>query len=258
MGRSRKIKKNILLKKKQGPNAVAGIKYFVFVVFPVIAFVAIIYFMSVAAKKAFTVTEVVFSGNEHLTDGELMSLTGLTGKENLIALSGAKVAEKMAESPWVRSIKVRKEFPCGLHIQVKESEPFALLDMKGRLFIIDERGKMLQELKNSPVPFLPVISGTPFGKEGVFSEALNLVRVIKEKGLMYEKDQIEIIAYKPNDLTVKLDGVAIKVGVGDYEDKLMRLMDLEREIKNRKMRVDYIDLRFARRAFVKPMKGVAH
>ncbi len=258
MGRSRKIKKNILLKKKQGPNAVAGIKYFVFVVFPVIAFVAIIYFMSVAAKKAFTVTEVVFSGNEHLTDGELMSLTGLTGKENLIALSGAKVAAKMAESPWVRSIKVRKEFPGGLHIQVKESEPFALLDMKGRLFIIDERGKMLQELKNSPVPFLPVISGTPFGKEGVFSEALNLVRVIKEKGLMYEKDQIEIIAYKPNELTVKLDGVAIKVGVGDYEDKLMRLMDLEREIKNRKMRVDYIDLRFARRAFVKPMKGVAH
>lgn len=255
---NRKIERDVVVKKKMGMNLFLRIKYFVFTVFPVIALVAFIYFLSITVEPLFHIKKVIFTGNQHLTDEELKNFAGLKGNENLMAISSSKIFKKMIEPPWIRSVSIRKEFPDKLYIHIKEAEPFALLDIKGRLFIIDDRGKMLQELKDSPIPFLPVISGTPFGEKEVFLEALNLTRAIKDRGLLFEKDHIEIIADKLQEMSINLDGVVVKVGVGDYKDKLLRLMDLEKEIKKRNIHVDYIDLRFANRAIVKPMNEVIH
>jgi cell division protein FtsQ len=258
MKSKRKSRKNVIVRKNRNAKIITKIKYFVFIVFPVIILVVGSYFVFITIKSTFQIKNIVFTDNEHLTDEELKKLAGIKGRENLIMVSGSKIFSKMVKSQWLRSVSIRKEFPDTLHIRIKEAEPFALLDIKGRLFIVDERGKMLQELKESPIPFLPVISGTPFRNKDVFSEALNFVRVIREKGLLFEKDHIEIIAHEPQEMSVNLDGVFVKVGVGDYEDKLLRLMEMEEEIKRRKIHVDYIDLRFENRVVVKPVKEVIH
>ena len=52
---------------------------------------------------------------------------------------------------------MRKQFPDTLSLVIKESEPFALLDMKGHLFLVDEKGNLLEELRDDSIPFLPVI-----------------------------------------------------------------------------------------------------
>ena len=253
---NRKIKNNLTGRKNHMTGLVSKVRYSAFIAFPVIALAAFIYFISISIGQTFHVERFVFTGNEHLSDEELKNLAGFTGNENLLTISNNKIFEKMIGSPWIRSVSIRKELPDSLHILIKEAEPFALFDLKGRLFIVDEKGKMLEELKDTSVPFLPVITGTPFGKKEVFSEALNLVRAIKDKGLLFEKEHIEIIAYKPQEMSVNLDGVVVKVGAGDYEDKLDRLIELEGEIKKRNIHVDYIDLRFANKAVVKPVNEV--
>jgi len=50
--------------------------------------------------------------------------------------------------------------------------------------------------------------------------------------------------------------VVIRMGQGDYERKLSRLLALEDEIKKRQIAVDYVDLRFANRVVVKPISEV--
>jgi len=52
------------------------------------------------------------------------------------------------------------------------------------------------------------------------------------------------------------DGVVVKIGSGEYEEKLARLADIEQEIKQRNISVDYIDLRFANRVLVSPVNQV--
>ena len=47
--------------------------------------------------------------------------------------------------------------------------------------------------------------------------------------------------------------VPVKVGVGGYEEKIERLIKLEKDIKAMGVPIDYIDLRFERKAIVKPM-----
>ena len=97
-------------------------------------------------------------GNRHLTDDELKAFAGIHSGESLVMVSSTKVAQGLLKSPWVRSVNVRKEFPDTVLLQIKEAEPFALLDMSGHLFLIDEKGNLLEELKDDSVPFLPVIT----------------------------------------------------------------------------------------------------
>lgn len=252
-----RIKKNSKQNSYAGKSRISGLleklRPAAFVALPVVFVAATAWVVFSGAGSAFSLRQVNFTGGNHLTDEELMAVSGLKKGENLLILSSKNIHVKMLGSPWVRAVSVRKELPDRLQIAVTETEPFALLDMKGRLFIVDEKGKMLEELKDSPVPFLPVITGNPFAQKEVFAEAINFAGAIKEAGLLSRKDHIEIIADKPQEMAANMDGMVVKVGTGDYGAKLARLLELEEEIRSRHIPVDYIDLRFANKVVVKPV-----
>lgn len=199
------------------------------------------------------IQKVVFIDNKRLTEDELTELIGSQINRSLLTVSCAKISKRMLRSPWIRSANVRKEFPGTLSITIQEAEPFALLDMHEHLFLIDERGKFLEELKDDAVPFLPIIVSDPYRSTECFAEALNLVRLMNNKGLTAGKSHIEVIARKPHELSVEMDEVTVRIGVGDYEGKLERLMHLEGDLHARNISVDYIDLRFGDKAIVKPI-----
>lgn len=255
MRKNKKTRKNVAVNRHKAGVFIRATKYFGFVVLPVLMVVAAIYSVS-GIKAAFLIRSVVITGNDHLTDDELKTMAGLGADDNLITVSGRRISSKMMESPWIRSVAVRKEFPDRLLIHISEAEPFALLDMKGKLFIVDDRGTMLEELRDIAVPFLPVISSNPYQEKGAFQEAIILAKAIKNTGLLSGKDHIEIISHKSQEMSVNIDGVVVKVGEGEYEEKLARLADIEQEIKSRNIPVDYIDLRFANRVLVSPVNEV--
>lgn len=208
------------------------------------------------STRIFMVSEVVFTGSTHLAETELRHLSGIRTGEGLLVLSARDVAERLKKSPWIRNVGVRKEFPRTVRVMIDESSPFAILEMKGKSFLVDDRGELLEELKDA-IPFLPVISGDPFKNRDNFLEALALARVVKDKKIAAEKSRVEIIADKgPQDISMVIDNVVVKIGRGDYEQKLTRLFELEDEIKRRAITVDYVDLRFANRVVLKPMNGV--
>ena len=256
MRTNKKTRKNVVANTLRGRRFIGAVKYFGFVVLPVIVIMALIYLASGIVKSVFQVRSVVITGNEHLSDEELKNMAGLGNAENLILVSSRKISLKMMESPWLLSVSVRKEFPDRLLIHIREAEPFALLDMKGKLFIVDDRGTMLEELRDMAVPFLPVISSDPYREKGAFLEAIDLAKAIKNTGLLSRKDHIEIISHKPQEMSVNIDGIVVKVGEGEYEEKLARLTDIEEEIKDRNISVDYIDLRFANKVLVSPVNEV--
>ena len=73
------------------------------------------------------------------------------------------------------------------------------------------------------------------------------------KGFSSEADRIEIIAHRPEELSVTVDQTVVKMGAGDYEEKIERLAQLEGDIRKMGIMVDYIDLRFADKAIVKTL-----
>jgi cell division protein FtsQ len=209
-------------------------------------------------KSLFPVRQIVFNGNRHLSDDELRALAGVHSHDSLIVLSSSRIIRNLLRSPWIRSVSIRKDLPDTLSMTIKEAEPFALLEMEKHLFLVDEQGKLLEELRENSTPFLPVITGDPYKEKDALIEAIRLAKAIREKGLSSGQDRIEIVAHKSHELAVTLDGIVVKIGAGGYDEKLDKLLYLEEDIKRLGIPVDYIDLRFAGKAIVKPAtdKGI--
>lgn len=229
------------------------IKY-ILLPFLIIAMILLLrYGLHELGRGLFSIRKVEFIGNKHLSEKELKTLSGITEKH----ISTKSIRENLMKSPWIRDVSIRIDLPETLKIRIGETEPFALLEIKGRPFLIDDNGRLLEELRGEAVPFLPVILADPYKNRESFTEALNLAKVLKAREIAKERNRVEIIANKEKeDISVVIDGVVIKVGYGKYEEKFERLLELEEEIKKRAMAVEYIDLRFSDNVIVKPVKEV--
>lgn len=211
-----------------------------------------------AGARMFPVREILFSGNTHMTEAELNTLAGVRPGDGLFSVSSRAVSSRLLQSPWIRTAIIRKDLPDRLMIRVSEAIPFAILDRKGHPFLIDEKGRLLEKIESDSVPFLPIISADPERMHESFIEAIRLAAVVKERKIATERNRVEIIANvkTPEELSLVVDSVVIKIGRGDYEQKLERLFALEEEIRKRMVTVDYVDLRFANRVVVKAISEV--
>jgi cell division protein FtsQ len=211
-------------------------------------------FYLVAESGVFSLRSVEFRGNTQLSRRDLMTLMGVEMGENLLKLPAREMAGYLEHSPWVRDAKLRKEYPDRLIVKVEESVPHALLRNSRGLFLLDEEGRVLEKLAGEPPAFLPVIVDASGRKEGAFAEALALASAVRDMGLLREKESVEIAGFEhgAEGMTMRVDGMQVRMGQGMYAEKLARLMELSPEIRRRAEKVQYVDLRFKDRVVVKP------
>jgi len=204
----------------------------------------------------FTLRKVLIYGNRHLGYVSVVELAGLKGGENLLTLDLERVYERLHSSAWIRSVSMRKELPETLVIRIEESKPVALLQSGEGLFVVDSEGLLLERVSEAPVYFLPVIVHGAADGSVEFNEAVKLASAINDIKDAREIQLVEIAGLEDGarNMVVRLDGIDIKVGEGNYREKLVRYFELSREIDRRNIDVDYIDLRFANRVVVKPVE----
>jgi cell division protein FtsQ len=208
------------------------------------------------SSRVFALKEVACLGNRYLSDAELREMGGIEDGENLFALSSHKKAARLMESPWIKEVGVRKDFPHGLMVKIEEAVPRAILKTRDGLMLVDTGGVVLEELNGRHEFFLPVIVGSRESRGPAFHEALSLAGVIQDMGIMSTASEVEITGYERGveDLSVSINGLLVLIGEGEYEEKLNMLMELTDEIKTRMSDIDYfVDMRFNDRVVVKPM-----
>jgi cell division protein FtsQ len=211
-----------------------------------------------AQSSFFDLRAITFFGNKHLSEDELKALMGIEEGEKIWRVSLRELAESLSYSPWIKDLSLRKEYPRSLHVRIVEAVPVALLKKGRSMYLIDDEGMELEGLEGESVPFLPIIVGDPAVNSRAFSEAVSLAEVIRDFGLSAKKGRVEIKGMERgvNYLEVYIDKLLVKVGQGEYDEKLSRLFDLTEEIRRRDINVEYVDLRFEDRVVVRPAKEV--
>lgn len=204
-------------------------------------------------SSVFSIREYEFRGNKYLSDRELMGVMAVTGGENIFSTSSARLAGVLQGSPWVRKVSVRKEFPHKMVFLVDESAPQAVLEDNGSSYIVDAQGKVLQKLSGRPTVVLPVIIGSKDANARGYLKAVELAGVLRDDGVGKESGGVEITGMErgAHELTIKLDGVRIKIGEDRFREKLAAFDELKDKITGLEIAVDYVDLRFADRVIVR-------
>jgi cell division protein FtsQ len=229
-----------------------------------LVFIAAFTGMYFFVRSFFTVKDVVFVGNRYVKNEELKSLVKVNKNDELFGLSGKEIYQRLKKSAWVRDAVVRRELTGRMVINISEAVPVAILSVAERPYLIENEGRILEQMKEGTALFLPVIKDIhPNQNRDAYMEAIKFVMVLHNKkgGISgsfsgsFGGSDIEITGHRPEDITLKLDNISIKVGAGDFDKKLERLQFVKDEIQRRNMSVEYIDLRFANKIIVKPLGG---
>lgn len=205
----------------------------------------------------FPLKQIVITGNKNLSSRRIISVLGVKTGANMLDLSKKQLAWTLSQEPWVKRVSLRNEVLNGrLYIKVKEREPFVLIQRDGGVWIADVQGRLLEELAPGASKILPVIYADVKNYRETFKEAILFARRLKDKG--YFSQPIAINAScPPEDLSMELNGMDVKVGYGNYRRKLDKLEELQSEVERRGIHASSMDLRFANRVIVSPVAEVA-
>jgi cell division protein FtsQ len=215
----------------------------------------------VASTDALTVTRITVSGNAKLSHGEVIALLdGLRGR-NMVFLNLEDWREKLTASPWVADAVLRRVLPGTVDVFISERQPIGVGRIGGALYLIDPRGAIIDEFGPNYADFdLPIIDGLSVAHtDGLLVDAARaalaarlLTSVARHPSLAKRVSQIDVS--DPRDVMVILKGDTAMVRIGDdqFAERLQSYVDLSPALREKVPEIDYVDLRFDERVYVRP------
>jgi len=191
---------------------------------------------------------------------EIVTLAGIRPGDSMLGLDLGAVVARLSKNPWLEQVQVRRYFPHTLSITLSERTPQAVANV-GCLYYLDEKGVLFKSLAEGDRLDFPLITGftaeelakDPKGCQDALKSALQLIGTLK-KGGVFSLDDISEIHYSKGygfTLFTMEGGVPVKLGNGDFSDKLTRLAGIYKELQPQMQALDYIDLDYADKIIVK-------
>ena len=216
----------------------------------------------VVSASTLRVHRIVVRGNVRLSAGEVQALAdGLRGTSILTA-DLSRYRRKLRESPWVEDVALRRLLPSTIEVFVRERQPVGLSRLGSQLYLIDRRGTVIDEYGPEYAAFdLPIIDGLVQGHSAgqpTLDErrAELAARVIdglaQRKDLARRVSQIDVADL--HDAVVLLEGDAALLHLGEdhFVERLQSYVDVASSLRDRVPDIDYVDLRFDERLYVRP------
>jgi cell division protein FtsQ len=221
----------------------------------------------VAAAPSLQIGHMVVRGHERLSTGEVLALVdGLRG-QNILAVSLAEWQQKLLSSPWVGRATIRRVLPSTVEITIHERRPMGIGRLGTALYLIDGKGVIVDEYGPAYADIdLPIIDGLAASPQDGGS-IVDLARAEFAARVIGALSARPEIATKVSQLDVSDlhdavailddDTVLLRLGESDFVARLQQYIDLAPTLRERVQGMDYVDLRFDERLYVRPAKTAA-
>jgi cell division protein FtsQ len=183
----------------------------------------------VIASPRFQLRDIEVSGGERVSREDILDLAEIAEGDRLLRIDTDRVAGRVARHPWVASVRVRRQLPAALTIEVVERHAAAAVALGG-LYLIDDRGHPFKRATMDEADGLPVITGVARGQyaaqseaaEAAFREALGLVEQYRAQPGRPAVSEVNIDSRFGLTLFLREGGAEIRLGRGEYSKKLAR------------------------------------
>jgi cell division protein FtsQ len=215
--------------------------------------------------RVLQVSTIAVHGNVRLSSGEVEQLAhGLYG-HNILTADLAMHRRALLDSPWVADAALRRVLPSTIEIYVSERRPFGISRLRGQLYLIDPGGTVIDEFGPQYAEFdLPIIDGlVPAPRDGAAAIdptrarlASRVIASLDGHALARRVSQIDVSDVR--DAVVLLDDDPALLHVGDerFRERLQSYVDVASALREQVPDIDYVDLRFGDRVYVRPRGGV--
>jgi cell division protein FtsQ len=221
----------------------------------------------IAASPSLQIGHLQVRGHERLSTGEVLALVeGLRG-QNILAVALDEWQQKLLSSPWVESATIRRVLPSTVEITVSERRPMGIGRIGMAMYLIDSNGVIIDEYGPAYADIdLPIIDGLAASPQdgGSIVDVARAEFAAAAIGALAARPEIlkqvsQLDVANLHDAVIILDGdsALLHVGDADFAARVQQYLDLAPALRERVAAIDYVDLRFDERMYVRPVKSAA-
>jgi cell division protein FtsQ len=211
---------------------------------------------------ALQVSRIRVHGNVRLSNGEVQTIIRDLQGTNILSANLVKARSALLRSPWVAEVALRRVLPSTIDVYVSERRPFGLCRLGNQLYLIDRDGTVLDEFSPRYAEFdLPIVDGlvrSPRKGKPTIDEtraelAARVVDAIQgHEELVKRVSQIDVSDAHDAVILLDDDPALLHVGEERFRERLQSYLEIAGALKERIPDIDYVDLRFEQRVYVKP------
>jgi cell division protein FtsQ len=212
--------------------------------------------------RVLQVDRIDVAGNERMSKGEVLAvLSGLRG-QNLVWTDLDEWRRRLLASPWVRDASLRRSLPSTVQVMVFERRPMAIGRVNGEMYLVDERGVIIDAYGPQYAGFdLPIVDGlgaSPSDTGSMTDEARAELasRVIgslaAKPAVARRLSQVDVTDLHNATVILSGDPAVIQLGEDQFLPRLESYLGLAAALRERVADIDYVDLRFDDRIYVRP------
>jgi cell division septal protein FtsQ len=216
-----------------------------------------------AQAHVLQIERIVVHGNEHLSTGEVLAVLGGLRGQNLIWCDLNSWRQRLLSSPWVLDAHLRRSLPSTVEVVVSERRPIGIGRIAGQMYLVDERGVIIDEFGPQYTEFdLPIIDGLSAPHDdGLLTDRVRAdlaARVIADlrakPDIARRLSQVDV--RDPQNAAVILSGdvAALHLGNQRFLARLQSYLELAPALRERVADFDDVDLRFDGRIYVRPAR----
>ena len=214
-----------------------------------------------AQAHALRIEKIAVKGNERVSKAEVARvLDGLVG-QSLVWTDLNRWRGRLMQSPWIRDVAMRRSLPSTIEVFVSERTPMSLARIHGELFLMDEHGVILDrngpQYRNFDLPIVDGLSIHP-GETGPVADesgaelAARVITSLKTRPAIAARlSQIDVSDVH-NAAVILDDPTVIQLGDDQFLQRVESYLGLASALRGRVANIDYVDLRFDDRIYVRP------
>ena len=212
--------------------------------------------------SALQVRRISVRGNVRLSSGEVQAIIdGLRGSSILTA-DLPRYRRRLLESPWVADVALRRVLPSTVEVFVSERRPMGLCRLGSDLYLVDGQGMLIDAFGPQYAEFdLPIIDGLvrpPSSGQPTIDEqraelaARAIDAIAPHRDLALRISQIDVRDAHDVIVLMQNDPALLHLGEGRFLERLQAYVDLAPTLHDRVPEIDYVDMRFEERVYVRP------
>jgi len=225
----------------------------------------------IAETRLLRVDRIIVHGNERLSKGEVLAvLSGLEG-ENLLLTDLDAWRRRLLMSPWVGDAALRRSLPSTVEVVISERTPIGIARLNGgEMYLVDERGVIIDQFGPQYADFdLPIIDGLTAAPGSVATSgsvpdysltdearaelAMRVMTALRAKPQVARRvSQVDVTDAHNASVILTGDPALIQLGEDQFLPRLQAYLDLASTLRDRVDNIDYVDLRFDDRIYVRP------
>jgi cell division protein FtsQ len=210
---------------------------------------------AVLVSPAFAVRRIDVRGNDRLSVTEVEELAGVRRGENLVRLPLERVVGSLRRNPWVAEARARRSLPSTLVLEIEERRPVAWTRHPEGVSVLAVDGTVLVVRATTPRG-LPSLGRTPeaLAPGEVLPSAGDPLRVVGSMARTLRRE-MATARWRNGEVVLALrSGGRVLYGTATAMGrKNAALESLLRYSADRKIRVDYVDVRVPHSPALKPV-----